>query len=180
MTKLNSVDIKDLEVCVELRGQKLFWKERPRSLFSSDKEFKRWNTVYAGSEAFCTRTFYGYLAGTLFKRHLYAHRVVWALHHKTFPLLWLDHIDGDKENNNITNLREVSYKDNNKNSTLRKDNKTGYTGVTLKGHKYVATIRDLEGVQLQLGSFSSLEEAVNARVLAENAYNYHENHGKVL
>lgn len=180
MTKLNSVDMETLEICVRLDGQKLFWKERPRSLFSSDKDCKRWNTTYAGKEAFCTKTFYGYLAGTLFKRHLFAHRVIWALHHKSFPLLWLDHIDGNRENNDISNLREVSYKDNNKNSAIRKDNKTGYTGVTLKGTKYVATIKNLEGRQLQLGSFSSLEEAVDARVIAENTYNYHKNHGKTL
>lgn len=40
------------------------------------------------------------------------HRLIWKIHYKTDPLLEVDHIDHDKLNNRISNLRELSHKDN--------------------------------------------------------------------
>ncbi len=41
-----------------------------------------------------------------------AHRVVWLLHNKVWPSNQIDHIDRDKQNNSIENLRDVSARKN--------------------------------------------------------------------
>lgn len=176
---MNVIDIEVLLDCVELRDDQLFWKERPRKYFSSQKECSRWNTRYAGTKAFNTLNRYGYLTGRLLGVSLYSHRVVWVIINKKFPDFWLDHIDGNKQNNCIQNLREVLYKENNKNSSLRSDNKTGKVGVSLRNKKYEANIKDLAGKQVFLGRFKDFKEAVAAREAAEKLFNYHENHGRV-
>lgn len=64
----------------------------------------------------------------------YSHRVVYAMVHG--PLLGkevVDHLDGDTTNNSVENLRLVGMDLNMKNQTKYKNNKSGITGVYLKG-----------------------------------------------
>lgn len=65
------------------------------------------------------------------------HRIVWTLVFGNIPDgMEVDHIDGDRGNNNkIENLRLVTDKGNSRNQKLRKDNKTGVKGV----HLHVST-----------------------------------------
>lgn len=81
-------------------------------------------------------------------------RVVWVLHHGAIDnSIHVDHIDGDRGNNNIENLRTVCRKINNQNRTMHKNNKTGVTGVEFcagkEGHSayFKATWYNVEGKQ---------------------------------
>tara|TARA_R110002020_G_scaffold273187_1_gene488262 strand:+ start:1100 stop:1588 length:489 start_codon:yes stop_codon:yes gene_type:complete len=70
----------------------------------------------------------------------------------------IDHIDGDRKNNNITNLRFVDRSGNNRNT--KRKNQTGYRGVCFCKNieRFKAQIR-IDGKKKHLGVFSTPEEA---------------------
>ena len=70
-------------------------------------------------------------------------RNVWALCNNELPSQTVDHINGDRLDNHIENLREVSQTDNNLNTLLAwEPNKdTGVTGVAVKEHGYQSKIQ---------------------------------------
>lgn len=90
------------------------------------------------------------------------HRIVWKLHHGTEPE-FIDHADGNKKNNRIENLREVSRVENNRNASLSKANTTGFTGVTFAKREgmYRAEIY-AEGKRKSLGYHPEIKNAVLA------------------
>jgi hypothetical protein len=97
--------------------------------------------------------------------YLYFDGKNYPLHHLVFmyfnnkkPDFDIDHIDGDKINNKINNLREATKKENNQNRCTHSDNKTGFKGVVQYGEKYRAYIKH-DGVTINLGSFDTPEEA---------------------
>jgi hypothetical protein len=108
----------------------------------------------------------GYLAFTLFGNVYLVHRIIWKIENKTFPIEYIDHIDRDRTNNRITNLREATMQQNNFNRT-RKDNSTGYTGVALDKRcgKYRAYI-NIKGKQKSLGYYFTAYDASLAREAA--------------
>lgn len=72
--------------------------------------------------------------------NILVHRVVWGLLKNEDPgNCVIDHLDGNRENNIITNLRKIMPDENSRNSTLRKNNKTGVAGVFKTGNFYTAT-----------------------------------------
>ena len=104
------------------------------------------------------------------KRYL-VHRIIWIWHKGTFPSKFIDHIDGNKMNNRIENLREADQTINNHNAKIRKDNTTGYTGVSFNRQigKYRASITN-NGTQIYLGDYPSVEEASCAYKKAKIKY----------
>lgn len=90
----------------------------------------------------------------------------------------IDHIDHDRSNNKKENLRTVTVKENNKNASIRSDNKSGICGVSFRKrrNKWVAQIR-VSGKNKTLGWFSNIEDAKSARYRAEKEYGFHHNHG---
>ena len=80
---------------------------------------------------FLKQTFrHGYLSSFINNKSLYVHRLI-AIHFipntKNLPLV--DHINRNKSDNRISNLRWVNNKQNCLNNSIRKDNSTGYTGI---------------------------------------------------
>ncbi|MBD5703291.1 HNH endonuclease [Citrobacter freundii] len=59
-----------------------------------------------------------------------AHRAAWAIYYGQLPHQHIDHIDGDKQNNRITNLRLCTHNQNQHNQGIRKTNKSGFKGVS--------------------------------------------------
>ena len=92
-----------------------------------------------------------------------AHRLIWLWHHGEFPDEYIDHIDGNRQNNKIENLRLATIAQNNQNSKLRITNKIGYKGVTYlpKVRKYWARVVAFNR-QYSLGYFDTPEEAHEA------------------
>ena len=77
----------------------------------------------------------------------------------------VDHIDNDRLNNNINNLRWASYQENNMNSKLSSKNSSNYKGISFnkRCNKWEAYIR-INGKTKHLGLFDKIEDAVNTRV----------------
>lgn len=103
-----------------------------------------------------------------------AHRLAWLYVHGDWPKNEIDHINHDRADNRLCNLRPVTRKENCRNSGLRSNNTSGKTGVSrLKANgKWKSTIQDR-----YLGTFDDFEHAVIAREAAEKALGYHPNHG---
>jgi len=87
------------------------------------------------------------------------HRVAWLLHHGSWPVGDIDHIDGNPSNNKLSNLRDVPHNvniQNRKAATIK--NKTGFLGVVKRRNKYAAHIHR-NGKQIYLGLFDTPELA---------------------
>lgn len=97
------------------------------------------------------------------------HRLVWALHYGSWPTDHVDHIDGNRSNNALANLRLADRSINQQNQRrARSDNKLGLLGVSTKKAtgKFVAQI-GISGRKVNLGTFSTAEEAHAAYVEAK-------------
>jgi len=136
-----------------------------------------WDARFANKTAFTANDGLGYKCGTLLGENYKAHQIIWAMIHGTYPEE-IDHIDHDRSNNRLDNLREATSQTNRKNQTKRLDNTSGHTGVVRSKNKkkWIAQIHDGSKV-VYLGTFETLEAAIDARKAAEKLYNYHPNHG---
>lgn len=104
------------------------------------------------------------------------HRVIWSLLKNEDPYpLQIDHIDGNRANNRIENLRKVTNTVNSQNAKKRVDNTSGYPGVGYSKQNKKWRVRI--GAK-HLGYFSSKVEAIKARKKAEKVCKYHPNHGR--
>ena len=113
----------------------------------------------------------GYRVISLKNRQFYGHRLAWLYTYGEFPKGQIDHIDGDRSNNAIANLRDVPEGINRQN--LReppRHNLLGILGVSVSttGKRYHARIQ-LNGSKTHLGTFDTAEEAQAAYLLAKRA-----------
>ena len=108
----------------------------------------------AGSKNGC-----GYIIIKIDGRSYQAHRIAWLVMYGSFPNDMIDHIDGNRENNKINNLRQATAEQNMWNSVAGKNNKTGVKGVSWdnKNKKFRACI-SVKGKDKQIGRYSSLKE----------------------
>ena len=134
---------------------KLFWKNRPRKHFASIREWKRWNTRYAGGEAFPETTKHGHKRGRLDGKTLLAHRVVWKVVVGSEPPDVIDHKDRDEANNRWQNLRETTHAQNAVNR--------GVSGVHSQCGRWRARATLPGGKRVHIGYFGTREEAMAAR-----------------
>ena len=107
------------------------------------------------------------------------HRLIWLWYYNEWPVDEIDHINGNKLDNRIDNLRAATRQKNAKNQKLRSDNKSGVPGVFFnkqrqKWHAYIKA----DGKRKHLGYFDKFEDAVAARKAAEIEFGYHPNHGR--
>lgn len=157
----------------------LTWRDRGPSSFAEGygaMQGARWKARYAGRPA-------GGMAGGYHRvmidgKHHLSHRIIWKMKMGEDPI-FIDHIDGNKSNNRLENLRNVEHVVNMKNKSLYRNNKSGFPGVEF--HKrdgaWIAKI-GVDGKQIQLGSFASKEEAIAARIAGQAVLDYHANHGR--
>lgn len=108
------------------------------------------------------------------------HRLIWILHNGDIPEgIEIDHINGNKLDNRIENLRAVSHMVNMRNQKKRKDNSSGEMGISYytKIKKWVARC-SVNGKEQYLGCFLTKEAAIQARLVALTNIGYHPNHGR--
>ncbi len=79
----------------------------------------------------------------------------------------IDHIDSNRLNNTISNLRWASYQENSFNQQLSSNNTSGTKGVTWENNRWRARI-EINGKKIHLGYFTNLEDAKNARRIKAN------------
>lgn len=113
----------------------------------------------------------GYTIVRVGGRMLRAHRIIYAIIHGEMPEGEIDHINGNRADNRIENLRDVSKSVNQHNSKKRKDNSSGFPGVSwdTQHQKWRAQIM-VDNQQIRLGLFENLEDAVQARKKAKIKY----------
>lgn len=164
---------------------KLYWRERTKDMFADNKRSAEWNCSVWNSKMAWTEAFtccsHGYKQGRIFKKAFAAHRVAWAIYHNEWPDGQIDHINGDRSDNKISNLRVVSVTDNNRNMAISKRNTSGVVGVYMHKptQKWIASICH-QGKSIHLGYFEDKEAAILARKSAEIDYGYHSNHGRTI
>lgn len=102
----------------------------------------------------------GYLRIRILGREYRGHRIIWELFNGPIPEgMLIDHIDGNKANNKIENLRLATRQQNNANSYGNKNAKIPYKGITLNpGGRYRARIYH-KGIHYSLGTFNTIEDA---------------------
>lgn len=91
-----------------------------------------------------------------------SHRLAWLYVYGSYPKNQIDHIDGNKQNNSIKNLRDVSNSINQQNrAKARIDSNSGLMGVRKDGSKYLASIK-ANNKKFYLGMFETAQEAFEA------------------
>lgn len=113
----------------------------------------------------------GYIAICVDSDRYQAHRLAWLMHYGDFPSTYLDHINRNKTDNRICNLREVSNGENCKNVGVRKSSSSGYTGVSWHkaANKWNARIM-VNWKRINLGLFESKEDAYLEYVKASQKF----------
>lgn len=104
----------------------------------------------------------GYIRIKIHGKDYAAHRLAYLLVHGELPQ-FLDHIDRNRANNRISNLRACTLSENQFNKGVTKRSTSGIKGVAWndKSKKWRAQSK-LNGKSYYLGSFESKEEAINA------------------
>lgn len=162
----------------------LTWRKRRPEHFT--KTAKRtaehmaanWNALYEGQSALACVDAAGHLSGRINCRLIFAHRVVFALTHGSWPEREVDHINGLPADNRPGNLRSVSHRDNQRNMRRSSANTSGFTGVSFNARlsKWAAHIT-VDGSYRHLGFHVEKADAVAARAAASAAFAFHPNHG---
>jgi len=161
----------------------LRWKRRTVDFFTDNRfhtaemQCAVWNKRHAGDIAFRISNS-GYRQGAIFGKPVSAHRVVWKLIFGTDAVI-IDHINGNRADNRLENLRECTSQENMRNQRRRFDSKSGVCGVTWnKGvGKWQAQIK-VNGKNIYLGIHESIEDASDAYQKAKLEYGFHRLHGE--
>lgn len=148
-------------------------QERVRELFDYREDgelIRRVRTagrVHVGDVAGCLNNS-GYKVIRVYGKLYRNHRLIWLWHNGYMPENGIDHIDRNKNNNKIENLREVSKVCNARNCNLSRNNSSSITGVAWLKKKgaWRASISIL-GKSIHLGLHDNILKAAKARWEAE-------------
>lgn len=99
----------------------------------------------------------GYVNMSLLGKKYSGHRLAWFYVHKKWPENNIDHIDGNRANNRISNLRDVSQSLNVVNARTALP-KSGFKGVRSSGSRWRAYAEN-KGKYIGLGTYDTPEEA---------------------
>lgn len=147
------------------------------------REAARWNSRYAGKEC-GTLDDKGYQRllvrrddGTAFK--IRAHRLAWLISYGTLPKGEIDHINQDKTDNRLSNLRDVPKSLNQRNGTRKSNNTSGVAGVTWHKQrgKWCAQA-NIDGKHHHLGLFEEIAAAETAVRKFRAIHGFTETHGR--
>jgi len=118
----------------------------------------------------------GYIETSINRKRYYLHRLIWLFHYGYLPKC-IDHIDGDRLNNKIENLREATFSQNSLNMKIRYNKKIPIKNVyAYRGGFEVKFC--MQGVKKRFGPFKSIEDAekfaINYRVENHKQFARHE------
>lgn len=159
-------------------AQELFHYDRETGLMWWIK--RRSNNTRLGTPFKFTNASHGYIVIRINNKLELLHRVAWVYANGDIPAgMEIDHIDGDKLNNKLSNLRMSNHQENNQNKPMRPDNTSGYKGVwKRKGFNIWYADVQANNRKIRLGPFSSPESANKEAVkLRESMHKEFVNHG---
>lgn len=121
----------------------------------------------------------GYLTIKVDAKTYQAHRVAWLYAYGKFPANQIDHINHNRTDNRLVNLRCVTHRENTLNQKRPRSNTSGILGVHFAKDrgKWRAQIK-IARHNIMLGTFKTKEEAIAARQAANIKYGFHDNHGQ--
>ncbi len=124
---------------------------------------------------------HGYIIISINANKYLAHILAWIYVNGDYPKEQLDHINHNRADNRIANLREVTLTENARNRGKCARNTSGVLGVIWdkKNNRWHASI-GVDAKTVFLGRYVEFSDAVNARKNAEVLYGYHQSHGKDL
>ena len=133
------------------------------------KVWRRWNAEIGSVAGYVNSK--GYLHISIDGREYKAHRIAWKYFYGEEPVDQIDHIDGDRKNNKISNLRQANNRQNQMNVKKQKNNTVGLKGVYFnkKSNKWVARI-GVNYKRIFLGLFDTPEKAHDAYKDAAKKY----------
>ena len=153
----------------EPHSGKMFWLHRGVEHFTStiarsaEHTQKLWNMRYAGAEAFTSLNTTGYLQGSIQSKLYVAHHIAWSIYHGKQAEEEIDHIDGDRANNRILNLRAATRSENQHNKRIYRNNTSQFKGVSWMARERLWRARiGIDGKRKRLGDFPTIEEAAEA------------------
>lgn len=134
--------------------------------------------VIPNSRAGSVVTSTGYRSITLFGTKYPEHILIWFIHYGVWPNGQIDHINQQRDDNRIVNLRDVSKSENARNRSRNPHSKLGEHGIWFNSRtfKYVAEIT-LNGKKVYQKSFDDIDEAIKERKAQSLKLGFHENHG---
>jgi hypothetical protein len=125
---------------------------------------------YVVGRTFSSPSTDGYISIKVLGKSIRAHRLAWMIYYGEEPGGEIDHFDGDKSNNRISNLRDVSHKENIHNQS-RPQGSNPYLGVHMTNGRWRATIK-VDGKIKYIGSFDTAQEARDAYVEKKRELHY--------
>jgi hypothetical protein len=165
---------------VEYLRKRLRYEPETGKLFWLDCEDmpQKWLARWADKEAFTAISVWGYRVGRINSLSFRAHRVAYAIYYGSWPRDQIDHINGVRSDNRISNLRGVTHQENMRNQSMHVNNTSGVCGVnwcrnTLKWRAQI----NINGRNKSLGYYTTLEGATEARVKASRQHGYMDRHG---
>lgn len=125
-----------------------------------------------------TKNSAGYRVISLFGKRYLEHRLAWFYVHGEIPEHEIDHINQIRDDNRISNLRQVTRSENQRNKT-RKDSRVDEVGIwwCRRRKRYIAEIT-LNGKKVYQKSFKDIDEAIQQRKAKALELGFHDNHGK--
>lgn len=125
-----------------------------------------------------TKNSAGYRVISLFGKRYLEHRLAWFYVHGEMPKHEIDHINQIRDDNRISNLRQVTRSENQRNKT-RKDSRVDEVGIwwCRRRKRYIAEIT-LNGKKVYQKSFKDIDEAIQQRKAKALELGFHDNHGK--
>lgn len=103
----------------------------------------------------------GYVSVGFRREKIPLHHIVWAVAKGYWPKHEIDHIDLNRGNNGIANLREATHAENLRNVGIKKSNTSGLKGVSMAGPSWRAQIV-LVGRRIHIGCYPTKEQAHQA------------------
>ena len=150
--RLHPEDVKML-LDYDPRSGWLKWRHRQDSNPSFNARFAGKRAGGLGSRGYWTVSLYGQL--------YLGHRLAWAVSFGEWPSLDIDHINGNRTDNRIVNLRLATRSENGFNQPAQRRNRSGMKGVYPDGDRWRAKLM-AGGRTFRLGSFRTIAEAGQA------------------
>lgn len=146
------------------RLKELFNYDQETGLFTWIAKSRTIGGLKAGSLTGQTPNSNGYLRISVDSKRDYAHRMAWLYVYGDYPKFDIDHINGNRSDNRIVNLRDVPHIVNSQNlRSATKTNTIGYMGITWSNYaKAWSSAVTVNGKRIHIGYFKDPEKAHQA------------------